>query len=76
MNVFVIINEWTDIAGNTSSEIVGATFFTTQDSAWDSLALVAEALGEELPPHETSFSSESDPHLEYQEYYIQELTRA
>lgn len=76
MNVFVIINEWTDIAGNTSSEIVGATFFTSQNEAWDALALIAEALGEELLPHETSFSSESDPHLQYQEYYIQELTRA
>ena len=75
-NVFVIINEWTDIAGATSSEVVGATYFTSQNDAWESLALIAEAMDEELLPHETSFSSENDPHLEYQEYYIQELSQA
>jgi len=75
VNVFVIINEWTDIAGNTSSEIVGATWFPSESDAWDALSLIAESVDEELHPGSTSFVSESDPHLEFQEYYIQELTK-
>lgn len=75
MNVFIIINEWTDIAGATSSEVVGATYFTTEGEAHDALALIAEAHDEEIGPDENNFVTENDPHLQYQEYYVQELTR-
>jgi hypothetical protein len=76
VSVFIIINEWTDIANNTSSEVVGGTYFETMDGAHEALALIAEALDEEISPLDTSFVSENDPHLQFQEYYIQELARA
>lgn len=76
MSVFVIINEWTDIEGNTSSELVGATYFESESDAWYALKLIADACDEEIEPEETSFISENDPRLQVQEYYIQELTRA
>jgi len=75
-DVFIIINEWTDIAGATSSEVVAATYFTSESEAHDALALIAEALDEEIGPEDNSFVSENDPHLQFQEYYIQELVQA
>lgn len=74
--IFVIINEWVDIVNNTSSEIVGASYFTSEDEAHEALALIAEAMGEEIGPEDNYFTSENDPHLQFQEYYIQELARA
>jgi hypothetical protein len=76
VSVFIIINEWTDIMGNTSSEVVGATYFISENAAHDALALIAESLNEEIDVDDTSFVSERDPHLQFQEYYIQELVQA
>lgn len=75
MSVFIIINEWTDRDGNVSSEPVAATYFTTENEAHESLGYIAEAHDVELSPLDTSFVTENDPHLQFQEYYIQELTR-
>lgn len=74
-SVFIIINEWTDLDGYTSSEPVGATYFETENGAHEALGYIAEAHDVELSPLETSFTTENDPHLQFQEYYIQELTR-
>lgn len=74
--VFVIINEWTDIAGNTSSEVVGGSFFETESDAWESLAVIAESFGDTLLPQETAITFEGNIHnLQTDEYYIEELTR-
>jgi hypothetical protein len=74
--VFVIINEWTDIAGNTSSEVVGGSFFETESDAWEALAVIAESFGDTLLPQETAITFEGNIHnLQTDEYYIEELTR-
>ncbi len=75
-NVFVIINEWTDIAGATSSEVTGSEYFESEDEAWGALILVAQAHDTMLYADETSLQFEDHkPHLQYEEYYIQELTK-
>ena len=75
-SVFVIINEWTDIASNTGAEVVGSNFFTTEQKAWDSLLIIAQAYDTELRPDETSISLEDHvSNLQFEEYYIQELTQ-
>lgn len=74
-SVYVIINEWTDIAGNTSSEVVGASFNETEDGAWEDLRIIAEAHGDVLLPGETALVYEAHVHnLQSEEYYIEELT--
>lgn len=76
-SVYVIINEWTDISNDTSSEIVGGKWFSTEDDAWDALNLVAEALSVELPEDETSIQLEDHtPGLQSEEYRIEELIHA
>lgn len=76
MSVFVIINEWTNIAGDTSAEVTGGNYFTSEDDAHDHLAVIAESYGVEIDKEATSLSLEDhSPHLEFEEYYIQELTR-
>lgn len=75
-NVYVIINEWTDIAGNTSSEVVGGSFFETESDAWEALAVIDEAFGYTLLPDENNITFEGNIHnLQTDEYYIEELTR-
>lgn len=75
-NVFVIINEWTSIDDAQGSELVGAKFFIDEDHAWAALKEIAEAHNTLLSPTETSVAfANSEPHLSYDEYYIQELTR-
>lgn len=77
MNVFIIINEWTDIANNTSSQVVDSQYFTSEDAAHDALKLIAEAYEVHLGVDETSIQLEDHvPNLQYEEYYIQELTAA
>lgn len=69
------MNEWTDTDNNAHSELVGAKYFTSVDSAHDALVLIADSFDEQLDPDGTSFSVENgDSHTEFEEYYIQELT--
>ena len=75
-NVFVIINEWTDIAGSTGAEVVGGNYFDSEGEAWESLLIIAQAHDTTLYADETSVSFEDHlPNLQYEEYYIQELTK-
>lgn len=77
MNVFIIINEWTDVANNTSSQVVDSQYFTSEDAAHDALKLIAEAYEVHLGVDETSIQFGGHaPNLQYEEYYIQELTAA
>jgi len=76
VNVFIIMNEWTDIDNSTGVAIVDAKYFTSESDAWDALSLVAQSYDEELSKDETSFSLEDhEDGLQYEEYYIQELTK-
>lgn len=75
-NVFIIINEWTSIDNSTGVEVVGANFFESENDAWESLLTIAQSHGTTLFADETSLQFEDHlPHLQYEEYYIQELTR-
>lgn len=75
-NVFVIINEWTSIDNSTGAEVVGANFFESEGDAWVALNAIAEAHDTRLYLDETSLQFEDhQPHLQHEEYYIQELTR-
>jgi hypothetical protein len=74
-SVFVIINEWIGITGGTGAEVVGSNFFRTEQDAWDSLLIIAQAFEAELLPADTSIQLEDHvPNLRFEEYYIQELT--
>lgn len=74
--VFVIINEWDDVANNTSSEVVGGKWFESEDDAWQALADIAESYDTDLDPDETSIQLEdSKPGIQAEEYRIEELTR-
>lgn len=76
MSVFVIVNEWTDIDNSTSSEIVGDRYFESMEEAWQALSLICASYGSELDQDGFSFSLEGhDPHLQFEEFYIQELTK-
>jgi hypothetical protein len=72
--VFVIINEWTDALGNTSSEVTGGEYYTTENDAWSALDIIAKEYDTILDIDETSLVFEDHaPHLQSEEYYIQEL---
>lgn len=75
-SVFVIINDWTDIADAECSEIVGYEFFESENDAWHALNVIAESYGVDLHPEDTSFSMEDHaPGLQFEQYYIQELRK-
>lgn len=74
-SVFIIVNEWIDIEDNEGSEVVGSKYFESESEAWDALQLIAESYSRDLPHGETNFVMENHAsHLQYEEYYIQELT--
>lgn len=74
--VFIIVNEWTDIANNTSSEIVGGKWFESEDAAWDALDLIAESHEVELGEDENSIQLEDHKSgLQSEEYRIEELKK-
>jgi hypothetical protein len=76
VSVFVIINEWTDVTGDGSSEVVDSKYFDHEGSAWDALRLIAESYHVDLGETDTSISlRDHDEFLNYEEYYIQELTK-
>lgn len=75
-NVFIIINEWTDISDNSASEVVGGVYFESENDAWEALLVIAQSHDTTLFADETSISFEDHkPHLQYEEYYIQELSK-
>lgn len=75
MSVFIIINEWTTVDGDTTSGIVDSTYFRSESDAWDALKLIADAYDATLPPDSTSFEMDApSPRIDFEEYYIQELT--
>lgn len=75
-NVFVIINEWVTTNGDEGSQVLGSKYFTTEDEAWAALNAVADSMDTYLPMSENNFSlNNHSSHLDYEEYYIQELTR-
>lgn len=75
MSVFVIMNEWTTTDIDTGAEIVGSKFFDSKDSAWLALRDIAHSYEDDLDYDATSITlEEHDPHLQFEEYYIQELT--
>lgn len=74
--MFIIMNEWTAIDGSTGAEVVGSNYFESENEAWDSLLVIAQAHDTTLYADETSLSLEDHvPNLQYEEYYIQELTK-
>lgn len=76
MSVFIIINEWTDVTGGTSSEVVGPSYFESEDAAWEALGSIAENYDTHLYADETSLTFEDHtPGLQSEEYYIQELNK-
>lgn len=76
-NVFVIINEWTTIDNDTGSEIVDSKFFESEQKAWEALRDIAHSFEDDLDYDATSLTFEKpDQHLDYEEYYIQELTKS
>jgi len=76
VNVFIIVNEWVDIQGHTSSEVVGATYFDTENEAWESLDIIAKAHDTRLYIDDTNLVLEGHvAHLQTEEYYILELAK-
>ncbi len=76
-NVFIIINEWTDFLGNTSSQVTGGKYFDSEDAAFDALQVIANSYGVVILGDATSVSfEEPSRNIDFEEYYIQELTRA
>jgi hypothetical protein len=73
--VYVIINEWEDIHGLGSSEIVNNKWFTSEDDAWEALNQIAESHKIDLDYEETSLRLENHNHLRSEEYRIEELNR-
>lgn len=78
MSAFIIINEWTSaITGNTSSDVHEYRFYTSEEAAHKGLADIAVNYEVALEPDAFSFSLEDHtPNIEFEEYYIQELTKA
>jgi hypothetical protein len=74
--VYIIVNEWTDVANQDGSEITGGKFYETEDAAWDDLSVIAdENYGVDLKPDETSFVIEDPTNgLQYEEYRIEVLS--
>ncbi len=73
--VFVIVNEWEDSHGNVGSSIVDGRWYDSEDAALKELRSTAAALDAEVPDDEYGFTIENQGNLNYDEYYIQELTR-
>lgn len=73
--VFVVINEWTAEDNSTGAAIVDGVYYETMDGAHDALAEIAELFEVHLEAGETSVQLEDVGRLQYDEYYIQELTR-
>jgi hypothetical protein len=76
VSVFIIIDAWVNYDDTEGSEVVGAKYFESEDDAHDHLADIADAVGVTLDKESTNFTLENhSPNVEWEEYYIQELTR-
>lgn len=80
-SIFVIINEYEPKKGNPCSEIVGGEtpeYYRTENAAWSALVDMAKEFGVHVGADDTDFSLplDDDSHLDYDEYYIVELTEA
>lgn len=76
MSVFIIIDAWVSKDGTEGQEVVAARYFQSEDEAHDHLVDIAESFGETLAPDDTNFTMENHTAtVEWEEYYIQELTR-
>lgn len=73
--LFVILNEWEDIENDGSIEIVGGSYFATEQSAWDHLDEIADTYDVELSLEDTSFDVPAPGNLNYESYYIMELKK-
>lgn len=74
--VFVIINEWTAEDNSTGAAIIDSEYYTTMEDAHEALRFIANTYDVELHYDETSLQLEDVGRIQYDEYYIQELTRA
>jgi len=76
VSVFIIINEWSTVDGDSFSEVVDCRYFEDLEAARDALVIIAEGFGVETYDDEYNFSmSEPTNHIVFQEYYVQELGR-
>ena len=77
--IFIINNGWLPKGSeNESHEVVGGSYFTNENDAWDALRDIAVSHNVELKRDEDNFIIEGDnapSHLVYDEYYIEELTQ-
>lgn len=75
MSVFIIIDAWVSKDGTEGQEVVAARYFQSEDEAHDHLVDIAESFGESLTLDATNFTMENHTAtVEWEEYYIQELT--
>ena len=75
MSIFVIINEWETDRETTGSEPVDWIYWATEEKAWEYLRDIAAIHEYELDRDDHSFSPPTpSPGIQYEEYYIQELT--
>lgn len=74
-SVFVIINEWTAIDNSSGADVVDSKYFDSEESAWRALREIAHTFEDDLDYDTTSIQYEDHAGLQYEEYYIQELTR-
>lgn len=72
--VFVIVNEWEDAHGNVGSSIVNGLWYASEREALTELRTIAELVDVQIPDDEFGFTVEDSGTLDYDEYYIQELT--
>jgi len=72
--IYIIINEWQPSSSdNSSQEIVGMRYFSTEDEAWDRLYDIADSYGGGLGMNESSFALPAADAIDWQEYRIEEL---
>lgn len=74
-NVFIIINAWATDDGVEVSEVCDGRYFESEQEAWIALRDIAHAYSDDLDYDATSISfDEPAKGIQYEEYYIQELT--
>jgi len=77
--VYIIVNTWVDTANSGGSEVVDSKYFRAMEGAggaWEALRDIAHAHDDDIDYDATNITFENHkPHLQYEEFYIQELTR-
>jgi hypothetical protein len=73
--IYVIINEWeASDSKYDSSEVVGDSFFLTEEDAWSHLRDIAVTVDVDLQKGDTVLDVPEPYGLNYETYYIQRLT--